>query len=640
MNGAYRTAAILCLIPTVLISCGPKQEAHAPASTEVRPSEVRATPPEASWSPVALSMIAESDANMKRSLWAISMLSDQASLAEVAARAYYEEARDSAYSKITDQSLVVKIVLDHEDDVLGHNTSYEAIYALKDQSLLAKVAAESKSPDCRGLAVSRISDQGLLAKLAVESSFYDVRKTAVEKLTDQVLLQKIAATDSAGVVREAALTTLVDPDRALVARMAVQDKEDFVRTAAVSRLKDQSLLSRIALHDGDPSARRAAAKRLDDQVSLARLAVKDPEESVRQAAVERLTNQAVLYRIALHDSDEGIRMAAVERMTDQALLVSIVRVSKQLDIRQAAIGRLTDQVLLREWATKNPQAAVRQGAVRQIADDSFLVRRIPVESSEAVRGAIIETLHGKSSLREVALTAYHHEDREQALDQLRKHFPDEASDIAQAHQALAESASALSRESDESKLLAISLEGRFDNLRTAAVIAMKDTSIMEEAATRSHDRETLRLLLAKLENRDALNRIAAAADDRAMRLAAAQKSGIKSWKKIFAAATDGGATSRQLGDAVAAVSLLYDVQPDAIEAVQQACLSLIRRGDESRIPELADLLEGYGDKTLAEDYLNCGQPDLYASGESWANRRGYSVGYGSGSSRAIWGNGR
>jgi len=64
---------------------------------------------------------------------------------------------------------------------------------------------------------------------------------------------------------------------------------------------------------------------------------------------------------------------------------------------------------------------------------------------------------------------------------------------------------------------------------------------------------------------------------------------------------------------------------------------LIRRGDESRIPEMGDLLEGYGDKALAEDYLNCGQPDLDSAGRKWARQRGFDVGTGSGSHRATWG---
>lgn len=92
-----------------------------------------------------------------------------------------------------------------------------------------------------------------------------------------------------------------------------------------------------------------------------------------------------------------------------------------------------------------------------------------------------------------------------------------------------------------------------------------------------------------------------------------------------------------LGDALAAVSLFTQAQPDGVDGVQHACLNLIRRGDESRIPEMVDLLETYGDKMLAEDYLNCGQPDLSAAARQWAGRHGYSFGIGDGSHRVSWG---
>jgi hypothetical protein len=82
------------------------------------------------------------------------------------------------------------------------------------------------------------------------------------------------------------------------------------------------------------------------------------------------------------------------------------------------------------------------------------------------------------------------------------------------------------------------------------------------------------------------------------------------------------------------------MQPQAVAGVQQATLNMIRRSDESRIPEMVDLLESYGDKTLAEDYLNYGQPDLDAAARKWANRRGYSVGMDTGSHRATWGSDR
>jgi hypothetical protein len=126
-----------------------------------------------------------------------------------------------------------------------------------------------------------------------------------------------------------------------------------------------------------------------------------------------------------------------------------------------------------------------------------------------------------------------------------------------------------------------------------------------------------------------LTRIAADATNLPMRLAATQKSGAKSWTQMFDAAN--GAILQRLGNVLAAVSLFPEVQEDARAEVQQACLNLIRHGDESHIPEMVDLLEGYGSKKLAEGYLASSQPDLAAAGRRWARRHGYSVGTGTGS---------
>lgn len=215
-----------------------------------------------------------------------------------------------------------------------------------------------------------------------------------------------------------------------------------------------------------------------------------------------------------------------------------------------------------------------------------------------------------------------------------------ASDVATAHAALDGRVKELAAATDSGKLLTLALEGEFDVLRTAAAQRLNDPAALEQAALRGRDREVLKILLVKLEDKAMLNRIAAASDERALRLAAAQKAGAKSWQEIFNAATAKSATVEMLSDALAAVSLFPTVQPEAVNGVQHACLDLIRRGNESRIPEMVDLLEGYGDKTLAEDYLNCGQPDLDTASREWARRRGYSVGSGVGSHRATWGSGK
>ncbi|MGC2062407.1 MAG: hypothetical protein WA610_05465, partial [Thermodesulfovibrionales bacterium] len=338
--------------------------------------------------------------------------------------------------------------------------------------------------------------------------------------------------------------------------------------------------------------------------------------------------------------NQAIRRAAVEKLTDQTLLAKLAVEARWLDVRVAAIGKVSDQPLLHQWSEKEPQAAIRQAAVWQISEDGFLLQRLPAESSASVRGTIIETLREKGSLRRVALTAYHQENREQAMQRLQKGLQDPAPDVVGAHENLERRVKALADETDNGILLTLVFEGEFDVLRAGAARRLSDPAALEQASLRVTNRDVLKILLAKLEDKTMLKRIAAGASDRPMRLAAAQKSGEKSWARIFDDATTKGGTVQMLGDALAAASLFESVQREAVYGVQQACLNLIRRGDESRIPEMVDLLEGYGDKTLAEDYLNCGQPDLDASGRVWANKRGYSVGTGAGSHRATWGSGK
>jgi hypothetical protein len=212
--------------------------------------------------------------------------------------------------------------------------------------------------------------------------------------------------------------------------------------------------------------------------------------------------------------------------------------------------------------------------------------------------------------------------------------------VVLAHRELDAKVKALAAETDNHRLLTLTLEGELDALCIGAARSLSDPNALGQAAARATDRDVLKVLLEKLEDKAMLNRVAAATENRAMRLAAAQKAGTKSWRAIFDAATAKGATVQDLGDALAAVSLFSQVQPDAVQGVHHACLNLIRRGDESRIPEMVDLLEGYGDKMLAEDYLNCGQPDLDAAGRRWARRRNYDIGTGFGSHRATWGSDR
>ena len=538
--------------------------------------------------------------------------------------------RIEAVKKLTDQTLLAKVAAETKDSRIRG----DAVGKLTDQNLLAKVAVETKDPNVHRNAVAKLTDQTLLAKFAVEDEDFSVREAAVANLTNQTVLAKVAAEEKYYQIRQAAVAKLTD--QTLLAKFA-KYRDPYVRRAAVAKLTDQTLLAKFPVEDEDSVVRQFAVANLTNQTVLAKVAVEDEDYHVRQAAVTNLTDQIVLAKVAVEDKVLYVRRAAVPNLKDQYLLAQIGGHCKWLDIRVAAILKVTDQTRLKQWGATEPQAAIRQAAVNGINDDHFLLERLPIEPSASVRSAIINALREKNSLRQAALTAYHAVDRDHASERFGP--PDQ--DMMAALKSLADQVKTLAGETDSKKLLDAALKAEFDVLRCAAAKRLTDSPTLELLVKQTKDREILMILLAKLDDKTTLERLAKATEtDSTMRLACAQKSGATTWSDIFSAATAQSATVQNLGDAIAAVSLYPSVQTEAKYQVQQACLNLIRLGDESRIPEMAELLEGYGDKTLAEDYLNCGQPDLDGSGRMWGAKRGYNIEVGNGSSRAQWGGGR
>jgi hypothetical protein len=496
--------------------------------------------------------------------------------------------------------------------------------------LLAKIAVEAKDPTVRRAAVEKLTDQDLLAGIAVVDEGSGVRRAAAERLVDQALLAVVAVEDRDSDVRGVAAKRVTDP--VLLARMGMWVNPDMTR-----QVTDPALLTRIVAEAKDSSVRRVAARNITDQALLSKIAVSDRDYEVRVVAVERLTDQALLARLAAEDADAHVHFAAVRTLTDQALLADLAVKAKRQGVRLAAIGKVTDQKLLSQWAQENPLAPVRQAAVVRITDEGFLVNRLSAEPSAAVRTAIVDALKGKEALRQAATVAYHAEDRERALRRLQTDLHDPAPDVATSRAALTRRAESIADERDNAALLKLALEGEFDVLRAAAARRLSDPASLEHVALRATDRPVLGIVLAKLEDNAVLARVAAGAADPATRLAAAQKAGRESWTQIFDAASAKRATPQMLGDAVAALSLFSKAPPDAVRSVHQACLNLIRLGDESRTVELVELLEAYGDKSLAEDYVNCGDSDLEMAAYDWGSRHDVRIGGSEGSNRANWG---
>jgi hypothetical protein len=83
--------------------------------------------------------------------------------------------------------------------------------------------------------------------------------------------------------------------------------------------------------------------------------------------------------------------------------------------------------------------------------------------------------------------------------------------------------------------------------------------------------------------------------------------------------------------------LLEDMQSGDNKRMYNAVFTFICLGREDIISELVMILTKQGSKEMAEAYLNCGNEQLRMSAEGWANRYGYTITPGQGSSPVSWG---
>ncbi|MBU2028454.1 hypothetical protein KJ761_01005 [Patescibacteria group bacterium] len=88
--------------------------------------------------------------------------------------------------------------------------------------------------------------------------------------------------------------------------------------------------------------------------------------------------------------------------------------------------------------------------------------------------------------------------------------------------------------------------------------------------------------------------------------------------------------SQTLGDSMTRVVLIH------IDRLRVLFL-IVKLGVSGTQNTLNSLLMRYGDKSMAEDFLNSGSRELHSGGASWAGAHGYRIQTGRGSHRVGWG---
>ena len=364
-----------------------------------------------------------------------------------------------------------------------------------------------------------------------------------------------------------------------LARMAMDDEDRRIRLAAVRKLSDQALLEKVALEARAVDAREVAARKLSSETVLFKVAMEDKSKYVSMTAVDNLTDQPLLAKVVMEQKESNIRDAALERLTDQELLAKVAMEHKSLYVRKAAVEKLTDQAMLAKVATKNEEWEVRAAAVYRLTSQVILTKVAVEDENWKVRVAAIGKLTSQITLTRIAMT------------------------------------------DDEKR-----------SVRAAAVKNLTDQAMLAKVALEAEAWDIRKLAFGRL-SATGLAKLALEAKDRAVQLAIQVKRGELTWEEVFSATQ---IQASGLGNALGAVALV-GYQGSIAEAVVPASHKYIREGNAARIPELIELLKLYGNKSLAEDYLNCGQSDLNAAGKAWAHKHGYYVGSGYGSHRVRWG---
>ena len=515
------------------------------------------------------------------------------------------ETRMKALNKTTNVNKLYRIVVNKRlnDDVR------EAALKKLPQSLIGEMLFDTRCDEVLKIkAIKLVDNQSILYKVAV-SRYDNLAEIAIKSFSQSNLKNYIMQEvlnihnynkDNIDLVKRKniAVDCLDGSDQNLLCEIVLNTKNDNNRNENIRIYEKKSIksaVSKISQHD-----------------LLAKLAMESNSDYIRLAVIDRIddSDQELLYEIALNDHNiiersaaENIKKSAVSKIFRRDLLEKLILESKIDYIRLGALHNVDDseQELLYEIAC-NSSGNVASKALNKLSESS------------------ISKLFDESKNITVIENAIRYVDN---LDQNLIYKVALMNDDNLARVAVGK----LSR----SELLAkVVGESKMLDIRLLAINNLKDQAELIKIVQKKDKYEITKAAYKKLDEKS-LAFLAKNAKDLGVALAAKISLKEVSWDTAFSKNRN-----VTLGNVIGAAALVDNPKPTA-SSVVEACHTYIRRGDASRIPELRTLLLDYGDKSLAEDYLNCGKAELEEAAREWARRKGYSVGGGYGSNRVRWG---
>ena len=306
----------------------------------------------------------------------------------------------------------------------------KAVYKLKDQDTLARVAQEAQNVATRIAAIKRLKDENLLAKIAKTDVDFSIRIAAIEKLTDQKALAFVVENDKNAYVRSAVLEKVTN--QSVLAGVAKNDEIDSMRNKALNRITEQTVLFDVAKNAKDVRARVEATKRITDSEMLADIAKNDKNSNVLMAVAEKTTDQILAQKIYV-DAVKSIEdnyysyHETLEKITNQSELADVAKNAINNRLRIEAAKKLTDlavaQKVFADVAKKAKDVRVGNGhvgwdALKMLTDQSMLADTAKYARSSEIRTAAQGELTNQSALIDVAKNAKNSGERLSAIEKI------------------------------------------------------------------------------------------------------------------------------------------------------------------------------------------------------------------------------
>ena len=293
--------------------------------------------------------------------------------------------------------------------------------------------------------------------------------------------------------------------------------------------------------------------------------------AARVTSINQMTDQNALAKLVCTDKDSTVRKAALRKISDPAALGKVACDAKESGVRWAAINRVTDSDVFMKVARQN------NGWDGYLNDDA------------------VERLNDQAALEQLARDATNWPGLWTVRNQ------------------------ATSKLTNQEALAGVACEEHEPQICHTAVRGLTNQDLLVKVILHGGDFSAVRKHAFNKLDPSHLTALAGQTKDSAQVIAAKIKLGDLNWDQVFCPEN---LNTNGLGNIVGAAALVNRPQPDT-NTVLAVCHQLVTQDPSTRWPELVELLNRFGDRALAEDYVNSGEHELVFFGAKWADNHGY-----------------